>query len=99
MTDEGVLRQRVNRADRAKRILEDELIKEAFEKIESTIDYAWKNSKADDEEARHNAYLMLRLLQDFKEQFHSVITTGRVSERELLRVNQQKSKVRKLLNV
>lgn len=85
--DEGKLRQQLDRAERAKRILGNELVKEAFEAIEKTILDAWKNSAADEDRERNNAYLMHRLLQNFKQQFTAAVANGKVAQKELLRVN------------
>ena len=76
MTDEAKLRQEVTRGERAKRLLENELLAEALEKIEKQIDDAWKESHADAEEIRRNAYLMHRLLQNLKSEISRIAITG-----------------------
>lgn len=90
MTDEGKLREQYERGERAKSVLNNELIQEAFEKIEKELDHAWKNSSADDEKGRYNAYLMYRLLQNLKQQFTHVVTTGEHAGTELLKLEERK---------
>lgn len=96
MTDESKLLRQQDRGHRAKRVLENDLVVGAFEKIEAEIDAAWKNSAADDEKARYNAYLMHRLLQNFKQQFRHAVTTGEAAGKELLRLKDP-SKVRRMM--
>ena len=85
----------LTRAARAKELMENPFMVEAFEKLESTILEAWKNSHSDDSQARDNAYLMHRLLQNLKQEFQRAIATGKSVEKELL--NTKDSKLRKLL--
>lgn len=86
MADVGKLRKQRSRGEQAKRLLENPLIKEAFEAIEQAITDGWKNSAADDDRARQNAYLLARLLENFKQQFRTVINTGKVAEKDLLEI-------------
>lgn len=82
MTDK--LRRQKARGDQAKRLLENPLFIEAFDTLETTVLEGWKNSDAQDQEGRHNAYLMWRLLQNLRHQFKLAAATGRVAEKELL---------------
>jgi hypothetical protein len=97
MTDESKLRKQQERGDRAKRLLENELLVEAFEKIEADILDKWQNSAADEKEQRDNAYLMHRLLQNLKAQIKQIVITGDGATKELLRLNDP-SKIRRLIN-
>lgn len=97
MTDEYKLRQQETRGKNAAELMENELIKEAFSTIEATILDAWKGSRKEDEEERNNAYLMFRLLQNFKAQFMQVIGTGKAAQKELLAINDP-SKIRRIVN-
>jgi hypothetical protein len=97
MTDDSRLRQQQARGHRAKRILEDDLVIEAFEKIETVVTEAWQNSPADAEKERYNAYLMHRLLKQFKEHFRQIVVTGDHAGKELLRLKEP-SKLRKIFN-
>lgn len=97
MSDEGRLREQASRGERAKQIVSQEIVQEAFAAIEKTIVEAWKNSAADEEQARENAYLMHRLFQNFKAQFTVAIATGESAKKELLSINDP-SRVRRLIS-
>lgn len=96
MTDEAKLRQQQARGDRARRILDDELVREAFEKIEAAIVEGWKGSASHEEEQRRNAYLMHRLFQNFRAEFTRAVTTGAAAGKELLRI-QEASKLQRMI--
>ncbi len=74
----------MSRGARASEIMENDLVIEAFEAIEKTITEGWQESSAEDEKARENAYLMHRLVQNFKGEFKRAIATGKASEKRLL---------------
>ena len=82
----------VNRGERAERLYNDELFQEALQKIEDEITQSWKTSPADDEKGRYNAYLMHRLLQNFKSQFVRTMATGKAAKKELLKTSDKKFK-------
>lgn len=94
--DEAKLKRQQDRASRAQRILDDELFKGAFENIEQTIVDSWKESRADEEKQRYNAYIMHRLLQNLREQFTRAIVTGQAAKKELLTIKEP-SKLRRLI--
>lgn len=86
MADEGKLRVQHDRGERAKRLLENELIVEAFEKIEAEITESWRNSAVDEAEKRHNAYLMGLLLERFKQHFRVIVAGGEKAQIDLLQL-------------
>lgn len=96
MTDEHKLQRQKSRGEEAKRIIEHELVVQALAQIEATILDAWKNSRADEEQERHNAYLMYRLLQNFKAQFRKLVNDGDAASKELLRLKDP-SKIARLI--
>ena len=98
MTDENRLIQERSEGARAQAVLDNDLVKRAFDKIEATITEAWKSSPAEDERGRYNAYLMHRLFQNFKSEFTRAVATGKVAEKRLLEIK-DKSKLRRTLNV
>ena len=85
--NEGKLREQAQRASRAKQILENDLVVEAFDLIEKRIYESWQTSSADETTERENAYLMHRLLQNFRTQFTQAIAKGKVADRELLSIS------------
>lgn len=83
---EDLLRSKVSRGHHAKRIMEDELVVEAFDLIERQVIEAWQNSRADEEDERRNAYLMQRLLKNLRGHFQKTIRDGESASKELLRL-------------
>lgn len=97
MTDEAKLRKQQDRGERAQRVLENELVQEAFDEIEKTIMQAWKDSPADAEKERYNAYLMYRLFNNFRSHFDHIVRTGEAANNELLQIKDP-SKLRRMIN-
>lgn len=75
----------VDRGARARRILEDDLWKDAVEKVATSIRRAWENSRPDDTEARERAYLELRLLNALVGDLKKVLETGELAGRQIER--------------
>lgn len=83
------LKHSVARGVRAKRILEDDMVVEAFAAIEKTIAEGWKDSRAHDEKGRENAYLLHRILGQFKGEFERIVNDGDVAKTGLERLKQK----------
>ena len=71
------------RGAKAREILEEPLIIEAFGKIEAEILTAWEDSPARDTEGREKLYQMLMLSRKVKRHFESVVMTGEMARRTL----------------
>jgi hypothetical protein len=97
MADEGKLRAQAARADRARQVYEQDIVQEALAVIDKTINDAWRNSTADEKECRDNAYVMHRLLENFKQQFLHAMATGEAAKKELLTINDP-SRVRRFIS-
>lgn len=97
MTDAGKLHQQQDRGQRAKRILDDELVKEALDKIEAGILEAFKSSAIGDDTARRHAREAHGILQNFRDQLGQVMATGEFAMKELLR-GAEESKLKKVLH-
>lgn len=98
MPNENKLIAQRERGKKAEQVMSSEIVQEAFEKIEQTIRDSWEKSDASDHEGRHNAYIMTRLLNNFRGQFAKAMSTGKVAEKELLSIK-ERSKLRKMINV
>lgn len=86
MTDESKLRKDANRGARAQSLLENELLQEAFEKLEVfTID-SIKNSNADETQRREDAWRSYKLLQNLKGELARIVITGKDASKQLLQV-------------
>jgi signal transduction protein with GAF and PtsI domain len=80
MTD---LQREANRGQRAKAILEDEIVTEALDAIEAGLRAGWEGSRAEDTADREDAYRMLRAAKAFRERLRKVIDDGAVAQAEI----------------
>lgn len=71
------------RGERAQRLLEDELLQEAFATIEQEYTKQWINSPARDEAGRQSLYLMVKSLHRLRMELESVLQTGQVAKHNL----------------
>jgi 5'-deoxynucleotidase YfbR-like HD superfamily hydrolase len=90
MTDEIKLHKQRARGQEAKRLWENSMIQEFFTTMQQTVMDAWRDSKGDEADVRERAYLMMRLHENYKQQFRSFIYTGEIASRELLSIEQRK---------
>lgn len=85
--DELKLAEQRARGQRAKALLEDELLVEAFDKIEKVYTVTWRATAPDDIDTRERAYQMLALLGDVKTALREVASTGAVAAETLERLS------------
>jgi hypothetical protein len=71
------------RAERAQRLLQDPLMTEAFERIETDVFEAWSRSAIRDKEGQHELLLMIQTARKFKAIFTEIIATGEVEKNKL----------------
>lgn len=72
--------QDVIRASRAKQLLDDPMIQEAFAEVEKKMTEAWRKSPITDVEARERCFRVLVGLDAFKAFFEIAIQNGVVAE-------------------
>ena len=84
------IRRALDRAARARAILEDDLVVEAFARLERRLHGNWAGSAAGDHDQREQAYRALRALQDFKAEFARLLSDGQVAERDLAELQQRR---------
>jgi hypothetical protein len=89
MASEDKLRDALQRGDRAKLLLQNELLIEAFEKLENKIMEEWKATDPEDKERREDAWRSLKLLQTLQGQFRRIVTTGEAASKELVRIRKE----------
>lgn len=70
------------RASRARQILDDPMIQEAFASVEKTMTDAWKTSPDTDAEGRERCFRALLGLRAFKAFFEIAIEAGQVAEHQ-----------------
>jgi hypothetical protein len=81
MTDK--IHKELSRAQHAKELLENELIIEAFAKLENGIVDAWKAAPSRDIDGQHKLKLMCNLLQQLKTYLQDIIETGKMAKIQL----------------
>lgn len=69
----------IDRAARAKRLLEDPLFVEAADTVRNALVDRWRTSPVRDAEGRETAFLMLRMLDEVVSHLASVISTGEMA--------------------
>ncbi len=84
--DEGKLRNQESRGERAKLLLENELLKEGFEKIHEALIQSWKESKPDEKERRDDAWRSLKLLEKLQSELTRIVRTGKDAKTRLLEI-------------
>jgi ribosome-binding ATPase YchF (GTP1/OBG family) len=75
--------QLAQRGEEAKRLIENELLVEAFKTLEQEYTQAWKQTKASDEAGREKLWMAINQLQMLMSHLSSVIQTGKVAENKL----------------
>lgn len=73
------------RGDRAKLLLEDELLNEMLKKIEDDCYLEIRSSKLMEEPIREQAYLLLKTVDILRMKLRSVMDTGKMAEVALVR--------------
>lgn len=95
MSDEGKLRRQHDRGERAKQLMQNELLTEAFDEIEKAIMERFKESRADEKELREDAHRSIRLLSHIKGHLKHVMVTGEAARKELLNIKDP-SKIKRM---
>lgn len=73
------------RGDKAKLLLEDELLNEMLKKIEDDCYLEIRSSKLMEEPIREQAYLLLKTVDILRTKLRSVMDTGKMAEVALVR--------------
>ena len=79
------LEQDVQRGERARLLLSDDIIAEAFDTISKELLDAWQTSPARDVEGRETLWLSLKLLGQVKQHLISVAESGQMAAIDLSR--------------
>ena len=69
-----------NREEHAKRLLNDELLKEAFDVLKEDLMNRWNHSGSTDLEARESIWLAMRLLDRIHGHINSIVETGHMAK-------------------
>lgn len=69
--------QEIDRGRRAKQLMDDELIKEAFQSLADHLHSAWENSCSP--EAREQAWQNVRALNEVRASLEAIMATGQMA--------------------
>lgn len=81
--DEDKLSKATSRAARAEDLLKNELLAEAFQKLEATYTAAWRSTHIDDAPAREKLFIAVNLVGKIRDHLHSVVSNGKLAAAEL----------------
>lgn len=77
----------IERGARAKQLIDEPLITEAFASVRQAIHDRWESCPLRDHEGKHELHLMLKLLTDVRTVFETAIDDGKMAAIELKRLN------------
>ena len=83
MSDESRLDQAVAKAIRVRDLLDNELLREAFDALEETYTAAWRTTGIEDVAAREKLFLAINIVGKVRDHLTSVITNGKLAQAEL----------------
>ncbi len=81
--NEGKLREDITRGAKAEQLLKNELLDEAFGRLEINYLDIIKNSDLTQVELRENAYKLIRSLSTLRGHLESVVETGKLASKTL----------------
>lgn len=71
----------VQRGQHAKRLLEDELLVECFDRIEKDIFEEWRSTGVNDYDERTDMFLTLKCLERLKARLRAILDDGTIASR------------------
>ncbi len=77
------LEDKVSRGNRAQRLLDDEMLIEAFAKLEHEYVAQWRNTEFRDQDARERLWWAARVVAKVREHLLIVAKNGQIAEREM----------------
>jgi len=73
----------VNRAERARALLDNDVLVEAFATLERSYLDAWRTTHVDDTAAREKLFLAVNIVAKVRDQLAKVVADGALAQREL----------------
>lgn len=81
--NEAKLRTHQERAAHAERLMNDPLLKEAFQKLDEEFIRTWRQTSVNDNEARERIYALCTALEAIKGHLAGVIVDGKIAKMNL----------------
>lgn len=83
MIDETALSKAAAKAVRAQRLLEDDLLVEAFKALEDGYTAAWRATTIDQVPAREKLFLAINIVGKVRDHLTTVVNDGKLAAKEL----------------
>lgn len=83
MTDELALQRAVNRAQQARDLLDNELLKDAFKSLEDAYTAAWRATTIEDVTGREKLFLAVNVIGKVRDHLSGIVSNGSVAEAEI----------------
>lgn len=83
MIDESALNRDLTRATKAKALLDNELLQEAFKTLEDGYYAAWRATRLEDQTGRERLFLAANVIGKVKDHLAAVLANGTVAQAEL----------------
>ena len=74
--------KRISKGNAAEKLLNDPIISEAFEKLETKYNSAWISSSLEDSQKRETIYLSIRALGELRLELESMVNSGKIAQQE-----------------
>ncbi|MBR0959865.1 hypothetical protein [Bradyrhizobium japonicum] len=83
MSDESALERATARAVRAKALLDDKILNEAFNALEKSYIAAWRATTVDDAAGREKLFLAINIVGKVRDHLAGVVANGQLARAEL----------------
>ena len=90
MTDETKLHLDLSRAARARQITDNELFREAFQKLEADYIKELMGSAAHEQRKRENLWQAVQILGNLRDHFSTILMNGKIAKAELDQLSNMK---------
>lgn len=97
--DEIELHLQIDRAARAKRLLEDDILKEAFAKLEEAYIKKWRESDVNDTDNRERLFLAVNMIGKVQSHLVKVVQNGSIAQRTINDIQERRDRGGKVVNI
>jgi Arc/MetJ-type ribon-helix-helix transcriptional regulator len=99
MNDEFTLRKQMEKAARARSVLDDDAYKDASKAVRDAIIEAWEQCPIRDRDGAHELKLMLKIHKDIEAHMQKAVDDGKFAAEELKRDQTFSEKLRERLRI